>query len=181
MKIVCRHVRPLTVLYARSFGGPYVAGTREAWETMNGWLDCQKARTRMRVSYGLFRDNPRIVAPDLLRYDACIPLVPGLEDDAAAGIGRQMLPGGSYAVYTHVGALEGAGDLFSELYRKEIPARGLTIDEERPFLATYLTDPLVTREMHRRSEVCVPIYPLPTLLAGNDDTFLEAQLTRAQA
>jgi AraC family transcriptional regulator len=122
----------------------------------------------MRVSYGLFRDNPRLTAPELLRYDACIPLVMGLEEDQRAGIGRQMMPGGAYAVHVHAGAIEGTGRVLSELWRKDVPARGLEIDKDRPFRAIYLTDPTVTREMHRRTELCVPVIPVRMPLAGND-------------
>ena len=121
------------------------------------------------MSYGLFRDNPRITAPELVRYDACIPLIPGLEADPALGIGRQTLPGGAFAVHTHLGYHAALGELFSRLYRKEVPVRGLTVDFERPFLATYLTDPNVTREIHRRTELCVPINPIVMPLSSNDD------------
>lgn len=181
MKIAYRHMRPMTVLFARSTG-PYAAAAEEAWRTMGQWLDARRARPLMRVSYGLFRDDPRTTAPELLRYDACIPLVIGLEDDGTGGIGRQILPGGAYAVRTHVGAIEATGQIFSELLRREIPARGLTIDEERAFLSVYPTDPTVPREMHRRTEICVPVYPLRMPLAGNSDAPLtpsDAGRTRA--
>jgi DNA gyrase inhibitor GyrI len=135
---------------------------------MGRWLDAGNRRPLMRVSYGLFRDNPRTTAPDLLRYDACVPLVMGLEEDPSAGIRRQVLPGGAYATYTHVGAIEATGELFSRLSRTEIPGRGLSLDNARPFLAIYLTDPTTTREMHRRTAVCVPVYPLQVAIAGND-------------
>ncbi len=156
MKIVFRHARPQMVLYVRSMG-PYRKGTEAAWQIMGRWLDSDNRRSLMRVSYGLFRDNPRTTAPDLLRYDACVPLGIGLEESAASGIRRQVLPGGAYAVYTHVGSIEATGELFSRLYRHELPKLGLKVDEDRPFLAVYLTDPTVTREMHRRTEVCIPL------------------------
>jgi AraC family transcriptional regulator len=161
--------------------GPYLSGTRAAWEAMGRWLDAGNRRPLMRVSYGLFRDNPRITAPDLLRYDACVPLVMGLEEDPGAPIRRQVLPGGTYAVHTHVGAIEASGELFSQLYRGEIPKRGLTLDDGRPFLAIYLTDPTTTREMHRRTELCVPIYPLQLPIAGNDRNLSAADGDRAVA
>jgi len=167
VKIIYRNVRPLTVLYARATG-PYVNGTCAAWQNMGRWLDAQGARPRMRVSYGVFRDNPRITAPELLRYDACIPIATGLDEDEDAGIRRQTLQGGAYAVYTHVGAIEETGELFSDLRRKEIPARGLTVAEDRSFLAAYLTDPTITRESHRRTELCVPVVPIRTPIANND-------------
>jgi AraC family transcriptional regulator len=141
---------------------------------MGRWLDAKGARPRMRVSYGLFRDNPQITAPELLRYDACIPLAVGVDEDEKAGIRRQVLRGSAYAVYTHVGAIEETGKLFSDLHRKEIPGRGLTIEEDRPFLAVYLTDPTVTREKHRRTELCVPVLPIRMPLASNDGESLIA-------
>jgi AraC family transcriptional regulator len=168
VKVVYQTIRPLTVLYARA-AGPYATGTTEAWQVMGRWLDARNARPHMRVSYGLFRDNPRRVAAELLRYDACIPLVMGLEDDPDAGIHRQLLPGGAFAVYTHVGSLEQTGRLFSELYREEIPSRGMQPDDERPFLAVYRTDPTVTREQFQRTELCVPVLPLPISHANNDE------------
>jgi AraC family transcriptional regulator len=173
VKITSRNIRPSTVLYARAYG-PYAAGTRAAWQTMGCWLDAQNRRPLVRVSYGLFQDNPRITAPELVRYDACVPLVMGLEEDEEAGIRRQVFRGGTYAVHTHVGPIEAAGELFSDLYHKEIPARGLTLDEDRPFLAVYLTDPTVTREPHRRTELCVPVVPICMPAAGNDSEPLVA-------
>jgi AraC family transcriptional regulator len=135
---------------------------------MGRWLDAGNRRSRMRVSYGLFRDDPRTTAPQLMRYDACVPLVFGLEEDAEAGIRRQILPGGAYAVHTHLGPLEATGELLSELRRKELPERGLTIDEDRPFLAAYLTDPTVTRDAYCRTEVCIPVQPLRLPGSSND-------------
>jgi AraC family transcriptional regulator len=167
VKISYRHDRPLTVLYARAFG-PYRMAADAAWRTLGAWLDARDARPLMRVSYGLFRDNPRLTAPELLRYDACIPLVMDLEEDERSGVRRQIMPGGAYAVHVHVGAIEGTGRVFSELRRSEIPARGLEIDEDRPFRAVYLTDPTMTREMNRRTELCVPVIPVRMPLAGND-------------
>ena len=84
------------------------------------------------------------------------------------GIRRQVLRGGTYAVYTHVGSIEETGELFSDLRRKEIPARGLTVAEDRSFLAVYLTDPTITRESHRRTELCVPVVPIRPPVASND-------------
>ena len=80
----------------------------------------------MKQGYGFFRDNPKVTAPELLRYDACIPVTAGLDADPEAGIGRQTLPGGAYAVHTHVGSYAEAGQVFSQLHRDIVPKRGLS-------------------------------------------------------
>lgn len=168
MRVTYRYIRPLTVLYARAVG-PYDISAAEAWSRVNNWLNCRQARSRAKQGYGYFRDNPRTTAPELLRYDACVPMTFGLEPDAEAGIGRQTLPGGAFAVYTHVGSYKEIGDFFSRLHGEIVPKRGLTLDFERPFVAIYLNDPSITREMHRRTELCVPVLPVRMPLSSNDD------------
>jgi DNA gyrase inhibitor GyrI len=168
VRVTYRYIRPMTVLYARAIG-PYQASAPEAWSRMNAWLDSRHSRSRAKQGYGYFRDNPRTTAPDLLRFDACVPMTFGLEPDTEAGIGRQTLPGGAFAVYTHVGSYKEIGDMFSRLQGEIVPKRGLTLDHERPFVTIYLNDPTITREMHRRTELCVPVHPVRMPLSSNDD------------
>ncbi len=170
MRVTYRYIRPITVVYTRAFG-PYRTSVPAAWRAMDEWLDKRGMRSRVKQAYGYFRDNPRLTAPELLRYDACVPVTFGIEPDPEAGIASQVLPGGSYAVHTHVGSYAATGELFSLLQRDIVPKRGLTIDHDRPFLAVYLNDPDVTREMHRRTELCVPVLPvqMPMPSCGNDD------------
>ena len=168
MRIAYRYIRPLTVVYARSVG-PYQLASAEAWRHMSAWLDRQQMRRRAKQGYGFFRDNPKLTAPELLRYDACVPVTAGLDADPEAGIVRQTLPCGAYAVQTHVGSYADAGGLFSRLHREVVPKRGLCVDYDRPFVAIYLNDPAVTREVHRRTELCVPVLPVRMPFSSNDD------------
>lgn len=168
MRVTYRHIRPLTVVYARSMG-PYQASCREAWITLGGWLDDHDLRRQVKQAYGIFRDDPARTEPGLLRYEACVPLVPGIELEPAEGIGRQVFGFGAYAVHTHVGSHEETGGAFSRLRRDIVPKRGLSIDGDRAFVAIYLNDPTVTREAYRRTELCVPVLPIRMPLAGNDD------------
>ena len=168
MRVVYRQFRPLSVLYARAMG-PYETATREAWDRMGRWLDHHNARRLVKRGYGFMRDNPKTTSAEIMRYDACIGLVGDLDADAAAGIGRQILPGGSYAVHTYVGAYERMGDVLSKLHTSLVQKRGLSVDYDRSFMAIYLNDPSVTREVHRRTELCVPVLPIRVPLCNNDD------------
>lgn len=168
MRVSYRYIRPLTVVYARSVG-PYRVSSVEAWRQMNAWLDRNRRRARVKQGLGFFRDNPKLTAPELLRYDACVPVALGIDADPDAGIGRQTLPGGAYAVQTHVGPYSQAGELLSQLHSEIVPKRGLSVDYDRPFVAIYLNDPAVTREVHRRTELCVPVLPVRMPLSSNDD------------
>jgi AraC family transcriptional regulator len=168
VRVTYRYIRPMTVLYARSMG-PYEVSSREAWGRMNGWLDARQARSRVKQGYGYFRDNPRTTPAELLRYDACVPVTFGLDPEPGAGIGRQTLPGGAFAVHTHVGSYAEIGPLFSSLHNDIVPKRGLSLDYDRPFVTIFLNDPSITREMHRRTELCVPVLPVRMPLSSNDD------------
>ena len=164
MRIAYRFIRPLTVFYARGIG-PYAASSAQAWLRINDWLDTPQTRRRVKLGYGLLHDDPQLTAPELLRYDACVPALADLEVDAGSGIGRQTLQGGAYAVHTHIGPYDGMGRLYAQLHREIVPRRGLSVDYDRPFLTIYLNDPAMTREVHRRSELCVPVLPVQMSVA----------------
>jgi AraC family transcriptional regulator len=127
------------------------------------------ARRQVKRAFGLFRDNPQTTPAELMRYDACVQMTPGWVADQEAGIGRQTLAGGTYAVHTHVGSYGSLGGLFSQLHREFVPRQGLSVDYDRAFLAIHLNDPQTTREVHRRTELCVPVIPLPMAMRGESE------------
>ena len=163
----------MTVVYARGIG-PYKLASEDAWSRLNAWLTQRGVRSRVKQAYGYLRDNPRLTAPELLRYDACVPLFVGIEAEPEAGIGRQTLPGGAYAVHTHVGAYGDVGELLSRLRSDVVPKRGLSLDDDRALMTIHLNDPALTREMHRRTELCVPVLPVPMPRSSNDDDRADA-------
>jgi hypothetical protein len=70
-------------------------------------------------------------------------------------------------VHTHVGAYGPIGGLLSHLHRDWVPKQGLAVDYDRPFMLIHLNDPLVTREVHRRTELCIPVLPLRDYLPAD--------------
>jgi AraC family transcriptional regulator len=166
--VAYRHVRPVSVLFARATGD-YWAASIAAWEKLDRWLDEGKLRRQVTRGFGLFHDNPQLVSAELLRFDACVQLTTAVEMDAAAGIGRQTLSGGTYAVHTHIGAYGPVGGLLSHLHREWVPKQGLAVDYDRAFMVIHLNDPRVTREVHRRTELCVPVLPLRDCLPADGE------------
>jgi AraC family transcriptional regulator len=159
VRVAYRHIRPASVLYARATGC-YSVSAKAAWERLDKWLAEREERRQIKRAFGLFHDNPKLTAPELTRYDACVELTTQLDADPDAGIGRQTLSGGTYAVHTHIGAYAPIGELFSQLHREWVPKQGLEVDYDRSFMAIHLNDPHVTRQVHRRTELCVPVLPL---------------------
>ena len=71
-------------------------------------------------------------------------------------------------MHTHVGSYDEVGGLLSHLHSRIVPERALCVDYDRPFMTIHLNDPAVTREVHRRTELCVPVVPIAMPLPGND-------------
>ena len=155
------------MLYARSTAG-YQASAKDAWDRLSAWLAKHEVRRQVKRGFGLLHDNPEVTPPELLRYDACVELMTGIDADPAAGICRQMLSGGTYGVHTHVGGYQQMGEAFSGLHRNWVPKQGLAVDYDRPFMAIHLNDPHVTREMHRRTELCIPVLPISVALPAEN-------------
>ena len=168
VRVTYRYIRPMTVVYARSMG-PYEASRREAWSRMNDWLDRRQVRSRVKQGYGYFRDNPRLTAPDLLRYDACVPVTFGLDAEPDAGSAARRFP----AVPTPCTRTSAPTPRWASCSRactaRSCPSAACRVDYDRPFVAIYLNDPAITREMHRRTELCVPVLPVRMPLSSNDD------------
>ena len=70
---------------------------------------------------------------------------------------------------THVGSCAELGQLYAQLHREIIPKRGLCVDYDRPFITIYLNDPTITREVHRRAELCVPVLPVRMAVSVDDE------------
>lgn len=159
MHVAYRQIRPVSVVYTRATGD-YWTASNAAWEKLDHWIDAHGLRRHAMRGFGLFHDNPQTTAPELMRFDACVQLTTAVEAEPTAGIGRQTLAGGTYAAHTHIGGYGPIGGLMSHLHRDWVPKQGLSVDYDRPFMAIYLNDPRITREMHRRTELCIPVLPL---------------------
>jgi AraC family transcriptional regulator len=169
MHVSYRYMPPTVVFYARATG-PYTSSCKEAWRRMDAWLHKSGTRKLARQAFGIFHDNPRITPPELVRYDACVPAMPCVEAAWGQGIYRQSLPGGACAVCTHTGSYANTAQLFSALHSEIVPKRGLKVDYDRPFMVVYLNDPLITCERYWRTELCIPVLPIPMAIATNDDS-----------
>ncbi len=156
MTLTYRFHRPISVLYARAVG-PYASSSVAAWSLMLDWLDERRCRDRVPQGIGVIRDDPSKTGQFLRRYDACVELIPGLESDLHAGIGRQTLPGGSYAIHTHIGPHAALNEKLSTFHRQWLPATGHVVDDSRSFMEIYIDDPAKTDTAKLRTELCIPI------------------------
>lgn len=136
---------------------------------MFDWLDKANLRTHVSQGYGLSRDNPeQTVAPER-RYDACITLPAHVSEAEAVGLSFCTLPGGTYARYRHTGDHKHIGALFREIRSQYGPTSSLQLDPLRPFVAIYLDDPACNPVEKLRTDLCVPVSPVPAMAENNDN------------
>lgn len=165
MQIGYVYIRPVEALFFRSVG-PYKTAASLAWRGMLSWLDEQGVRSKITRGFGIINDDPQTTPEHLRRYDACVEAIEGVDVDAAAGIGRLIVPGGAYVMHKHVGRHRNIGAGFSYIHRKWVPGHGLKVDARRPYLEVYLTDPAVTPERELVTELCVPVFPVEEPILG---------------
>lgn len=140
----------INLLFVRRYGN-YTKSPWEAWEAIKNFINENHLdRSKLRY-FGISHDDPQVTSEDKLRYDAAI-LVPH-ETKEKGEVGRQMLKGGKYAVFTHHGPYTGLEEVFTKIFLKWLPESREDFDESRPVFCEYLhmeyvkTDPnkLITK------------------------------------
>lgn len=80
--------------------GPYETVRESLWDELSDWAESRQL-AGLRVLLGIAHDSPATTPAARLRFDAALR-VPG-PFPAEGRIGHQLLPGGDFAVTTHVG------------------------------------------------------------------------------
>jgi AraC family transcriptional regulator len=96
----------LTVAFVRHVG-PYELVPGDLWDRLAGRGSGQP------VLLGIVHDAPGITPPERCRFDAAIKVSEGSPRTARDGIGFQTIPGGTFAVTTHLGPYK----TLAEVYR----------------------------------------------------------------
>jgi AraC family transcriptional regulator len=128
MKIEVRESAPLRVA-CMAYQGPYPMigakfGEVAQWRAEND--------VPLAPYVGIYYDDPSAVPPDQLRAHAGIVVA----DDFASNDPRieiVTLAGGTYAVGTHVGAYDGIGQSWMEMWSQWFPSSGYEVGETPPF------------------------------------------------
>lgn len=148
------YLRPVMVAYVR-VRGPYTVSSREAWAKVFAWLHDSGMWREVGCGYGLMRDDPKTVAPENCRYEACIELLHGFEGGLPEDFALQRIPGGTYFRARHIGT--GQSETLKRLRDEEVPAKGFKVDAKRPFLEVYFDDPGRVAPDKARIDICIPV------------------------
>lgn len=151
-KVVCmRHV------------GHYL-GVAKTWDALVSWYVAHLGghpgaapADKIRM-YGLVPDDPNVTDVSRLRYDACIEVPEGVQEDLLpeGPVSLRQIPGGTYAVGVHEGPYELLADSYVALIGGWLPSSGHVLAAE-PVVESYLNTPHNTAPADLRTEIWVRI------------------------
>jgi len=148
-----KELKPLKVIYARALGS-YSQSAGKAWETVCGYAQKNHLFGFKTEFIGISHDDPKVTEPEKLRYDACIVVSKEIKPDGEIGV--QEIPGGKYAVFTHMGPYENFQNSYNYIFGTWIAESGVTLRDVRSF-EKYLNSPDDTKPEKLLTEIYVPI------------------------
>ena len=129
-----KNLPDLNLLFIRRYGS-YAQSPREAWQAMRGFIqESHMDRSKMRY-FGISHDDPEVTNEEKLRFDAAILAPQGTKEKGE--IGRQVLKGGKYAIFTHHGPYTGLQETFDKVFLKWLPDSRESFDEARSVFCEY--------------------------------------------
>lgn len=150
------YLRPLHVVAVKA-QGPYSDSAAQAWSEMFDWLSQFGLLRQIGTGYGLMFDDPRTVAPENCRYQACVELIQEARGVVPDTFTVRRLPGGAYARQRHIGGVVGLANAISKLRNERMPDEGIVIDSRRPVIIIYLDNPEMVPLAMQRVDVCMPV------------------------
>jgi AraC family transcriptional regulator len=141
----------LAVACARHVG-PYET-CEEAWDRLLKWADEQRLDSTGAMFLGICHDDPALVEPDEIRYDACVTIPSGTVP--GEGIVLKEIGGIDYGSFLHCGSYDTLSDAYNKIQgdfalQPRLFAAG-------PSVEIYVNDPAKTPPDQLVTEVCIPL------------------------
>jgi DNA gyrase inhibitor GyrI len=153
MSIGIIYLRPIEVVRVRAYGKNGEAA-QAAWGKMLSWVEDHDCRAHAVRAFGLvYKVGDRNIAAS---YDACVELNEQIDVAQSEGIETALIPSGAYLRQRFTGPLEKMGAVLRKMRTKDIPDRGLILDEKRPLVEVYLND-FVAHAVDPKIDLCVPV------------------------
>lgn len=146
-------VPPWRVVALRHIG-PYNA-ISPTFGRLQDWLATNQV-PQTGPGVAIYHDDPDTTAADQLRSDACAIVASDFTTDDPT-VTVQDLPGGRYAVATHLGPYSGLDEAWGNFLGQALPASNATPTMERPMFEVYVNDCRETPPDEVRTDLYVPI------------------------
>lgn len=145
-------LRPMHLAFRRHVG-PYESVPEAVFDEVEEWAARHHINSA-RVWLGIGHDAPISTPPDKLRFDAAL-VVPG--PFAPEGrVGYQLLPGGHFAVTTHVGPYDTLPVAYSAIFPRLVNLPGFQI-VGLPAVEIYHTTRVKVKYDLNHTDICLPV------------------------
>ena len=155
MDVKIERLQPLRVAFVRHVGPYNEVG--QAWEKVCAKLGSEGLIGPDSRFIGVCYDDPEVTPPEKIRYDACVTVDEDFEAEGEVGV--QTLPGGDFAVVTHMGPYERLSETYAALYGQWLPKSGRELRSE-PSLEFYINTPDGTDPEDLLTDIYAPLEPL---------------------
>lgn len=145
----------MNLLFVRRYGN-YTQSPSLAWQAMNDFINENHLDPSKVRYFGIAHDDPEVTCEDKLRYDAAILAPKGIKEKGE--VGRKMLKGGKYAIFTHHGSYDGLEEAFNRIFLKWLPDSREIFDESRAVFCEYFNmESLGTESATVVTELYIPL------------------------
>jgi AraC family transcriptional regulator len=151
MNVEIRSQDPFRTACIRHTGPYWMIGP--AFGRLRGWAAANGIPWS--TTLAIYHDNPEITPPDQLRSDACL-IVPSDFQTDDPGVHILDIPGGEYAVATHIGAYDGLPTAWNKFMGEWLPNSGREIGRGYCF-EVYVDDCETTAVEQLRTELYEPL------------------------
>ena len=155
MQVKIERLEPQRVAFVRHVGPYHEVG--QAWEKVCARLGKEGLIGPDSRFIGVCHDDPEVTPPEKIRYDACVTVDGDFQAEGEVGV--QTLPGGEFAVVTHIGPYEKLSQTYAALFGQWLPQSGRELRSE-PCLEFYLNDPEGTEPEELLTDIYAPLEPL---------------------
>ena len=160
-------LEPKNVIYI-SLQGEYAGldfpgAFAKLWEQVKA----QKLFTAGVEHIAVYHDDPKSTDPARLRTDVCLAVHKPAE--ATGDVKVRTIPGGRYAVFTHIGPYDEVSAVYDAIYGQWVPANCTCGDDcqcgddckcalrDEPLFEIYCNDPATTAPEKLKTDICIPI------------------------
>lgn len=148
-----KELKPQKVIFSRAFGS-YNESAEKAWKTVGEFAKKKRLFGFKTQFIGISHDDPKITEADKLKYDACIVVTKNITPEGEIGV--QEIPGGKYAVFTHLGSYEYLINSYDYIFGKWISENKATLRNTHCF-EKYLNSPDKTKQEKLKTEIYIPL------------------------
>ena len=135
--------------------GPYKEAGTLAWKILCGWAGPKGLLGGTTTTLGIGHDDPTLIAPEKLRYDAAITVEAPMT--AEPPVEADILPGGEYAIVTHKGPHDQLEEVYKRIMGQWLPQSGREMRDELWCFEVYRNNPYTTPPEELLTDIHVPL------------------------